>query len=106
MAATLAGTLTETAANGVATFSGLTLNKPGSGYTFTATNDGLTAGTSASFDVTDQLVVITQPPSSVAAGVPFSLVVAAEDGDGNIDNSYNGNVTVYSIGKRLAGQRQ
>ena len=49
-------------------FSGLTINKVGSGYTLTAASDSLTAATSASFDVTDQLVVTTQPPSSVAAG--------------------------------------
>ena len=36
------------AANGVATFSGLTLDKPGSGYTFHGhQRDGLTAATSA-----------------------------------------------------------
>ena len=54
--------------NGVATFSGLTINKPGSGYTLKATSGGLTAATSAAFDVTDQLVVTTQPPSTVTAG--------------------------------------
>ena len=94
---TLGGTLTVAAANGVATFSGLTLDKPGSGYTFTATSDSLTAATSASFDVTDQLVVTTQPPSSIPADSTFTVVVAAEDGDGNVDTSYSGNATVNNV---------
>ena len=49
--ATLGGTLTVAAVNGVATFSDLTLDKLGSGYTFTATSGSLTSATSASFDV-------------------------------------------------------
>ena len=42
-------------------------------------------------------MVTTQPPSTITAGVPFSLVVAAEDGDGNVDATYSGNVTVYNV---------
>ena len=51
-----------------ASFSDLTLNKVGTGYTFTASNDSLTAATSDSFDVTDRLVVTAQPPSTITAG--------------------------------------
>ena len=39
-----------------------------------------------------QVVVTTQPPSSVAANVPFSLTVTAEDNAGNVDTSYTGPV--------------
>ena len=42
--ATLGGTLTVNAVNGVATFSGLTLDKTGSGYTLQATSSGLDRG--------------------------------------------------------------
>ena len=93
--ATLGGTLTVTAVGGVATFSGLTLDKPGSGYTLTATNDGLTSATSATFAVTaDHLVVTAQPPGSITAGVPFGLVAASKTIPGTVDASYNGSVTV------------
>lgn len=49
--ATLSGANTATAADGVATFTGLSLNKPGSGYTLRAAASGLAAATSATFDV-------------------------------------------------------
>jgi len=47
----LGGTLTVTAVDGVATFSGLTLDLAGSGYTLEATATGLTAATTNSFNV-------------------------------------------------------
>jgi hypothetical protein len=43
---------TAIAINGVATFTGLTLNKTGTGYTFTATASGLTTATSGTFNIT------------------------------------------------------
>src|SRR6185437_11743474 len=43
---TLAGTLTATAIAGVASFAGLSLNLPGSGYTLQAASLGLTSATS------------------------------------------------------------
>jgi autotransporter-associated beta strand protein len=101
--ATLVGTLTQAAVSGEATFSGLTLDMLGSGYTLTATGSGLTSATSALFDVTDRLVVTTQPPNSVTAGAPFGLVVAAEDGLGNVDTSYSGSVTVTDYDQMLGG---
>ena len=48
---TLSGTLTVNAVNGTATFSTLSINKPGNGYTLTATATGLTGITSSSFDI-------------------------------------------------------
>ena len=82
----------------MATFAGLTVNEPGSAYVIQATSSGLAAGTGPAFDVTnDQLVVTTQPPSSVTAGAPFGLVVQAEDGAGNVDTSFNGSVTLAEV---------
>ena len=43
--ATLGGTLTATAVNGVATFSNLTISSAGNGYTLQATSTGLTSAT-------------------------------------------------------------
>ena len=49
--ARLTGTASARAANGVATFSDLRIDKPGTGYTLTATVPGLTPDTSTAFDV-------------------------------------------------------
>ncbi len=51
-AGTLAGTVTQTAVAGVATFTSLSINNIGVGYTLTATGGGLTAATSNAFDIT------------------------------------------------------
>ena len=79
----LAGTLTVPAVDGVAIFSGLTINDVGNGYTLQATSSGLTAGTSVPFNVAnDQLVVTSPPANNVTAGSGFGLSVSAEDGLG------------------------
>ena len=49
---TLAGTLTLTADNGVATFTGLSINNAGSNYTLEATATGLTSATTSPVNVT------------------------------------------------------
>ena len=41
-----------------------------------------------------ELVVTSQPPSSVTAGSGFGLTVTAENGSGNPITSFNGTVTV------------
>ena len=94
---TLGGTLTVTAVKGVASFSGLALNKAGSGYALKASSGSLTTTTTA-FTVTpaaaSQLVVTTQPPSSVTAGGGFGLTIKAEDRFGNVVTSFTGKVTI------------
>ena len=93
--ATLGGTLTLTAQAGVATFSNLTLDKAGTGYTLQASSNGLTPATTSAFNVTvDQLIVTTQPPDSITVGSGFGLTVTAEDSSGNVLTSFNGTVTV------------
>ena len=94
---TLKGTLTAPVNQGVAIFSGLTLKVPDSGYTITATASGLTSATTDGFNVTlgaTQLVVTTEPPSSVDVGTDFSITVSAEDGLGNVDTTYNQAITL------------
>jgi PKD repeat protein len=49
--ATLGGTVTAHAVNGAVRFADLTIDKPGTGYTLTATVAGLKPDTSAAFDV-------------------------------------------------------
>ena len=52
--ATLSGTTTTTASSGTATFNNLRINKPGTGYTLTATSpSGLIGASSVSFNVTN-----------------------------------------------------
>lgn len=50
--ATLSGTTTVNAVHGIATFSGLSLNHVGNGYTLVAESAGLTPDTSSAFNVT------------------------------------------------------
>jgi len=50
--ATLGGTLTVTASQGVASFSGLTINKVGSGYTLKVTSSGLSSAVTNAINVT------------------------------------------------------
>ena len=94
---TLGGTTTATIANGllvngVATFTNLTLGNAAVVSTVQATGPGVVGAISNSITVTPakavQLVVTTEPPASVTADVPFGLVVAAEDGSGNLDPTY------------------
>ena len=95
---TLGGTLVATAFNGVATFSGLTLNQAGDGYTVFVYDNRLTPVTSAPVNVTPgaatHCVMTAQPPSSIAAGSPFDVSVAAEDSSGDVATSFNGLVTI------------
>ena len=67
--ATLGGTLTATASNGVATFSGLTLNTAASGYTLYVSGGGFGWGVTNAITVTPaaatQLVITTEPPATV-----------------------------------------
>ena len=64
--ASLSGTVTVAALNGVATFSTLSVNTVGTGYTLTAFASGLSGATSASFNVTP--CVATTPATLLACG--------------------------------------
>ena len=101
--AMLGGTVTGTAANGVATFTNLTINMVGTGYTLSASSGTLTAATipgitvAAATGPATQLVATT-PPASVTVNATFGLTVNAEDGSGNTDTTYNGPVTLALSG--------
>jgi len=95
--ATLGGTVTVAVVAGVATFSNLTLNQQGTGYTLVASATGLASATSTAFNVgpaaANLLAFTTEPPASVAAGSAFGIVVTARDALGNTATTFNGNVT-------------
>ncbi|MHB1557452.1 MAG: hypothetical protein ACYC61_08230 [Isosphaeraceae bacterium] len=100
--ASLGGTLTATMSGGVATFSGLSIDQAGTGYTLTVSGSGLTSATSASFDVAaaagSQLVVAAQPPANLAAGDSFGLTVDVQDAFGNLAAGYDGTVSLSLSG--------
>ena len=95
---TLTGTTSVAAVAGVATFSTLSLNNPGVGYTLVASASGLTGATSAAFDITAGTLVtqlgFSAIPTSVTAGVAFTPVVQAMNAQGTIVTSFTGNVTL------------
>src|SRR5205823_5732999 len=94
---TLSGTKTVAAVAGVATFSGLSIDKAGTGYTLTATGAGST--TSTAFNITAgtaTALVFTVEPTNTVAGAAITTVVevTAQDGDGNTATGFTGNITV------------
>ena len=83
--ATILGTTTATASNGVASFSGVILDTAGS-YTIRASSGNLTPGNTNVTVVAAAatgLLITQEPPSSVTAGAGFGFQVAAEDQFGN-----------------------
>jgi uncharacterized membrane protein len=85
--AKLGGTLTVNAVNGLATFSDITLNRTGSGYTLSASSGTLTGAASAAFNVTpavpSQLQFVQQPAGGVAGSAPGTVTVEVLDSLGN-----------------------
>ncbi|HJR36595.1 MAG TPA: Ig-like domain-containing protein, partial [Gemmatimonadales bacterium] len=88
--ATLGGTTTINATSGVATFNNLTLDRPGTGYTFLVTSPGLSAATSTPFNVAvgapAKLAFSTPLPGSAQSGAAFAPqpVLQLTDANGNL----------------------
>ncbi|MHB8875916.1 MAG: PKD domain-containing protein [Myxococcaceae bacterium] len=84
----LSGTLTVAAVAGVASFSTLSIDKAGTGYTLVASSGALAAATSPAFEILvgapAKLVFITQP-TSAGAGVTIAppVRIAVQDALGN-----------------------
>jgi hypothetical protein len=96
--AALGGTLTVTASNGVATFSGLTLNEAASGYTLYTSGGGFGWGVTNTMTVTPaaatQLVITQQPPSTVKVNTGFGFQASIEDQYGNVVTTATNTVQV------------
>jgi hypothetical protein len=95
--AVLGGTLSAAAVAGVATFSDITLDKGGTGYTLQASTGGLASGISNSFDAfgaAAKLAFFTQPAGSSAGGVMSPVRVSVQDAQGNIVANSTQSVTV------------
>ncbi|MGE0495689.1 MAG: hypothetical protein AB7S38_41175 [Vulcanimicrobiota bacterium] len=86
--ATLAGTTTVNAVNGVATFNNLSVNLAGT-YTFTATSPGLLSAVSNPFTITPaggtQVTFTTQPTNTLSGfAINPAVVVEVRDAFGNL----------------------
>ena len=97
--AALGGTLTVAAVNGVATFSTLTVDRVGTGYTLTVTATGLTNATSTAFTVTPGVptkLAFSVQPTAVAAGAAIAptVQVTIQDAQGNTVTAATTNVTL------------
>src|SRR6266516_3302710 len=96
---TLAGTKTVAAASGVATFSTLSLNMVGTGYTLTAAATGLTGATSGAFNIgvgAAAKLVFTIQPSNAAAGAAITpaVQVTVQDAQGNTVTTATTSITL------------
>ena len=96
--AALNGTLTEPIKDGVATFSGLSIDQAGTGYSLLFSDGSMNSATSAGFNVVpttaSQLVISAQPPASITAGGAFGLAVNVEDAYGNLESGFDGSVNL------------
>ncbi len=95
--ATLSGTTTVNAVNGVATFNNLSLNVPDTGYTLKATSGTLASVTSGAFAVNSSLpaslAITTQPTSTTAQTTMQAIQVTVKDAQGNVVTSDTATIT-------------
>ncbi len=104
-ASTLGGTLANTVSAGVATFSDITLDKTGTGYTLNATGVGTT--TSSTFNVVPgapaTLAFLQSPLTLTEANTTMQYVaVGAYDASGNLATNASGNITLTPSSNVLA----
>lgn len=107
-AATLSNA-TATTAGGQANFSGLTINGPAGTYTLSFGGSGLVPATSNPIALAaggaTKLVILTQPPGNVQAGVPFAThpVIQVQDAAGNPVNVSRNIVVALDSGSGTLG---
>ena len=105
----LSGGSAVTVVSGIATFSALSINIVGTGYTLTASSTpSYTAATSAAFNITpgaSAKLAFLQGPSNTSAGsaITPAVEVAVEDANGNIETSDNATKVSLVIGTNPAG---
>ncbi|HVX41181.1 MAG TPA: Ig-like domain-containing protein [Gemmatimonadaceae bacterium] len=96
--AVLSGTKTANAVHGIATFTDLSIDKPGAGYCLEATSGTLTPSCTPPFPVNTgaatQLIIQQQPTGGTAGGSIGAINVAIADANGNIIQDANNQVTL------------
>ncbi len=95
--ATLGGTTTANAVNGIAKFANIVMTKAAAGYTLVASGGGFTSSASSTFSVLPAAaasMVMSAIPATATAGSPIasSITVTARDAFGNIATGFNGPV--------------
>jgi hypothetical protein len=106
---TLSGTKTIAAVAGVATFSTLSIDKSGAGYTLGASASGVSGATSGVFTIkagTLSQLGFTVPPAAATAGAAITpaVKVAGQDAFGNLVTTFTGSVQiVITPGSGTAG---
>ncbi len=92
--------------NGIATFSNLSINRAGIGYTLQAASGSLTSATSDSFNIAvgiaSQLVIIDQPVTTFAENQIVPVSVAVQDASGNTVPTAADSITI-AIGNNPSG---
>ncbi len=98
LGATLGGATSVNAVAGVATFSGLTINKNGTGYTLVASSGTLTSATTGAFDIAvgaaSKLIFTAAPTGGTAGAALSTIVVNAQDSQGNPTPAFTGAVSL------------
>ena len=97
----LSGTATVTVSSGVATFSGLSIDKVGAGYTLAATSDPVyTPDTSSGFDITasGSGYLRVTGTGTMTAGTGNELTITAYDTYDNVATGYSGDKTLTFTG--------
>ncbi|MHA8104917.1 invasin domain 3-containing protein [Aquirufa nivalisilvae] len=95
---TLSGTLTQAAVAGEATFSNISINNTGTGYTLVASSGALTTATSNTFNIVtstpSKLTFGTQPANTVAGATMSNVTVRIEDASNNLVSTATNSVTL------------
>ena len=103
---TLSGTTSVAAVAGTATFSNLSVDKPGTGYTLAASSTGLTGATSSAFDISvgpAAKLAFVQQPSNATAGTAISPAITVQVTDLG-GNAVSSSATInMAIGTNPAG---
>ena len=98
---TLSGTTSKNAANGVASFSDLSINQSSNGYTLTASSAGLTGASSNAFDIFPVLGTIAGIITRSGDGSPIggAFVEALQTGvvKGTAASGGNGNYSIFGL---------
>jgi hypothetical protein len=81
---TLSGTKTLNTSGGVASFSNLSIDKHGFGYTLTATSRGMNAATSADFDIWGSLQQCSTPPCSASQSSATTMGTVSTPSTGQV----------------------
>lgn len=89
----LSGPTHATPVNGIASFTGLIVDRPAVNCTLIATAAGVEEATSGTFSANGALAFTTLPSSPIA-GFPAYVVVTAQDALGGVDNTFHGTVTI------------